>query len=573
MKRNKNFQLKLLEMGFEFKIVNRLLEITNEYSISQLVQMLSMENGFYLHNFYKNDKDNNDICYICQEPESRHLKLPKFKLPYEIVYFNKEAETIVFDEEDEDLIHEPSVLWENSLILHSNQSKNISEEKLESIKLNTINLVPKIKKDDKFENYNGSFSKEFLDSINVKKNLKKLYSSLIDNRNNENKLMENSVLIEMNKEECGICLGELENKYTIENCLHSFCKECLSDYLKENVKFSNSSIGICCPKESCKNIIKTPTLLNFLNEKEVEKLDKFQRRKDTLKIKNSIFCPFPDCESYSIKQNLKNIENLKCIDSNHMFCSGCLMEAHPEKLCNENIQIDQWIKINNDVKRCPKCGLNIQKIDGCNHIKCVHRGCNYEFCWICLEEYTNDHFTNPGSTCYFLDNIDQNSIFASSIMRLMKCIITPFLIILAIIIIFIFSPFFIVLYIFQEINNRMVDRNDLKQKLIFCIYFFNIIFFGTIFYFTIMMLLIFIVISFIVWLPVMIGGYFLELLKNPRNSISSTNIESLNNPVIQEQRNQQNEFRLIERRRNLRSILEDKLNIVPEHQNKILDEN
>ena len=121
MKRNKNFQLKLLEMGFEFKIVNRLLEITNEYSISQLVQMLSMENGFYLHNFYKNDKDNNYICYICQEPESRHLKLPKFKLPYEIVYFNKEAETIVFDEEDEDLIHEPSVLWENSLILHSNQ--------------------------------------------------------------------------------------------------------------------------------------------------------------------------------------------------------------------------------------------------------------------------------------------------------------------------------------------------------------------------------------------------------------------------------------------------------------------
>ena len=32
------------------------------------------------------------------------------------------------------------------------------------------------------------------------------------------------------------------------------------------------------------------------------------------------------------------------------------------------------------IKYCPGCGIFVEKIDGCNYLKCF---CNTEFCWIC----------------------------------------------------------------------------------------------------------------------------------------------------------------------------------------------
>ncbi len=39
-------------------------------------------------------------------------------------------------------------------------------------------------------------------------------------------------------------------------------------------------------------------------------------------------------------------------------------------------------------KKCPKCGAPIQKVDGCNHMKCGAKGCKHEFCWICLTPWS-----------------------------------------------------------------------------------------------------------------------------------------------------------------------------------------
>ena len=47
---------------------------------------------------------------------------------------------------------------------------------------------------------------------------------------------------------------------------------------------------------------------------------------------------------------------------------------------------------NHFVKRCPNCGIVIEKNNGCNHITCVQ--CNYEWCWLCNEKYNHDHFSS-----------------------------------------------------------------------------------------------------------------------------------------------------------------------------------
>lgn len=33
------------------------------------------------------------------------------------------------------------------------------------------------------------------------------------------------------------------------------------------------------------------------------------------------------------------------------------------------------------LQRCPTCRYVIDKIDGCNHVKCTN--CKAEFCWVC----------------------------------------------------------------------------------------------------------------------------------------------------------------------------------------------
>ena len=41
---------------------------------------------------------------------------------------------------------------------------------------------------------------------------------------------------------------------------------------------------------------------------------------------------------------------------------------------------DTWVSMNS--KKCPKCGIAIQKAGGCMHITCEK--CGHGFCWLCM---------------------------------------------------------------------------------------------------------------------------------------------------------------------------------------------
>uniref|UniRef100_A0A3B3QTA8 RBR-type E3 ubiquitin transferase n=1 Tax=Paramormyrops kingsleyae TaxID=1676925 RepID=A0A3B3QTA8_9TELE len=60
----------------------------------------------------------------------------------------------------------------------------------------------------------------------------------------------------------------------------------------------------------------------------------------------------------------------------------------------------EWLDQN--CKGCPRCGTNIQKIDGCNKMTCT--SCKQYFCWLCLSLLTHgnpySHFNNTASPCY-----------------------------------------------------------------------------------------------------------------------------------------------------------------------------
>ena len=83
------------------------------------------------------------------------------------------------------------------------------------------------------------------------------------------------------------------------------------------------------------------------------------------------------------------------------FCLSCSEEDHVPANCsqvyswNEKEKSDSenlgWIKAN--TKPCPKCGTNIEKNQGCNHMTCSK--CSYGFCWLCLVEWSK-HGSSTG---------------------------------------------------------------------------------------------------------------------------------------------------------------------------------
>lgn len=53
--------------------------------------------------------------------------------------------------------------------------------------------------------------------------------------------------------------------------------------------------------------------------------------------------------------------------------------------------LSKELKNMNKYKLCPECFIVIEKENGCNHMTCNY--CYYEFCWLCLKAYSNDHYS------------------------------------------------------------------------------------------------------------------------------------------------------------------------------------
>ncbi|OIW24407.1 hypothetical protein CONLIGDRAFT_648571 [Coniochaeta ligniaria NRRL 30616] len=52
------------------------------------------------------------------------------------------------------------------------------------------------------------------------------------------------------------------------------------------------------------------------------------------------------------------------------------------------------LKHQDTTKQCPKCGIFIEKVGGCNHMICGIRSCRHTFCWECLADFRGIHSRN-----------------------------------------------------------------------------------------------------------------------------------------------------------------------------------
>lgn len=208
---------------------------------------------------------------------------------------------------------------------------------------------------------------------------------------------------------CPICCEDIEDFnqrpiLKVNSCnekSHSSCIKCYKMYLNATTTSMSDSFHIKCIGGSCKQNISYLSIQQILGDEYLEDLVKYSlfecfNNTNNLQISD---CPQADCDNIILTNqstisgdNLDSPENVSCLEW-HKFCLSCKREVHLPIPCNllkrwmnkldEGNESLNWVF--NNTQPCPSCDVDIEKMEGCNHVKCGV--CKFEFCWICHKDW------------------------------------------------------------------------------------------------------------------------------------------------------------------------------------------
>ncbi|KAF8621234.1 hypothetical protein AX15_007947 [Amanita polypyramis BW_CC] len=191
---------------------------------------------------------------------------------------------------------------------------------------------------------------------------------------------------------CPVCFDEPTEGIQLRPCGHRWCRDCLSNYLHSAA--SNKSFPLAClgDEARCKQKIPLSVARSLLTA------DQFQAVVEasfSAYVQSHLdefhYCPSPDCpQVYRTVQKSLAGTTVQCPSCLLRICAACHQEAHDDFSCaddddwDENFQ--EWAK-DRDVKRCPGCRISIERLEGCNHMKCTQ--CQTHICWVCMKTFPN----------------------------------------------------------------------------------------------------------------------------------------------------------------------------------------
>lgn len=235
---------------------------------------------------------------------------------------------------------------------------------------------------------------------------------------------------------CGVCFSEkLGTDCTyFKECKHVYCRACMKEYFEIQIRDGNVQC-LNCPESECASIATPAQVKELVEEEMFARYDRLLLQSTLDLMSDVAYCPRSVCRSVVLLEPGSTMG--VCPGCRYAFCALCEMAYHgisPCKLKSEKLSelrdeylasdesgkkllektygrrviekaveelcSQDWLEKNS--KPCPRCGTNIQKMNGCNKMTCT--GCKHYFCWLCicplprLDPY--GHFSDSNSPCF-----------------------------------------------------------------------------------------------------------------------------------------------------------------------------
>uniref|UniRef100_A0A3Q2DRS3 E3 ubiquitin-protein ligase RNF14 n=1 Tax=Cyprinodon variegatus TaxID=28743 RepID=A0A3Q2DRS3_CYPVA len=235
---------------------------------------------------------------------------------------------------------------------------------------------------------------------------------------------------------CGICFSDKLgcNCLCFKGCQHVYCNTCMKEYFQIQIRDGNVQC-LNCPEPKCTSLATPSQVKQLVDDELFARYDRLLLQSSLDLMADVVYCPRQSCGTAVMVEPDTTMGI--CSACQYAFCTLCKLGYHgvshckitaddlrnlrdeylsatPEgqkfmeqrfgkrvvqKAVEESFSRD-WLKEN--CKNCPRCGTNIQKVDGCNKMTCT--SCKQYFCWLCLGVLSKvnpySHFNNPASPCY-----------------------------------------------------------------------------------------------------------------------------------------------------------------------------
>jgi E3 ubiquitin-protein ligase RNF144 len=161
-------------------------------------------------------------------------------------------------------------------------------------------------------------------------------------------------------------------------CGHKYCVGCLSSWIESKIKAHE--VPIKCAIVECQREIRPGHIQNILNIEQFEKFSQLVAIKEHES--ESMYCPNMECSQMFLKPIiLAGYEQTICVFCKIKICVRCHVMWHDGLTCDEYQRMTaargdaeeaqlMALKDKHKWKQCPKCKILVEKVVGCNFMKC-----------------------------------------------------------------------------------------------------------------------------------------------------------------------------------------------------------
>ena len=324
----------------------------------------------------------NTVAKFVSLPQTENTVLPQF---------NAAVKTLPIVRPQIKTVAKPTFGWVCTVCTYVNQPTRpgcemCSNPRPEDYKLPTdYNPTEDERELIKKQKYSDEMFKKMRDS--EEENRQQAYQGYVSAQ--QQTLLENEETVE-----CSICISDAEpgEAVKLSECLHSFCKECLSMHIN-----LSDQLPVKCPyvddNYDCTSLILDREIRSLLPDDQYQSYLRKSLSAAEKHVKNSFHCKTPDCFGWCEYDD--GVNEFKCPVCNHNNCLTC-KAIHESMNCKEyqnqlfaestNKQAKKTRKLlkklvkKKEAMHCPDCNIILMKKEGCDWLQCTM--CQLEICWI-----------------------------------------------------------------------------------------------------------------------------------------------------------------------------------------------